>query len=402
MSEAKLTRGLSMILSGAVGVIAANLYYAQPLTAMMAASLGLKPEVAGLVVTLTQVGYGIGVLFLVPLADLVENRKLILSLLALATISLVGVGIVDHVIPYFTAALTLGIGVSALQIIVPYAAHLSPEEKRGATVGGLMSGLMMGIMLSRPISGILTEFVSWHGVFYLSAAMMLALSVVLYFYLPRRQPANTGISYVSLLASMGQIFMRYSILRRRAIYQAFMFAAFCLFWTATPLLLAGPEFHMSQVGIAIFALVGVGGAILAPIAGKMADRGLTQIASGIAMASGAFAFVITHLAPLGSTTSLVLLTIAAVLLDGGVSANLVLGQRTIFALPAEFRGRINSIYIATIFVGGAFGSFIGAWAFAKGQWQFTSYIGFILPVLSLIYFATERFHVMKSSGKTTN
>lgn len=400
MSEPKLTRSLSLILSVAVGVIAANLYYAQPLTAMIAASLGLEPEVAGLVVTLTQVGYGLGVLFLVPLADLVENRKLILTLLFLATLSLIGVGVADHVIPYFIAALTLGIGVSALQIIVPYAAHMSPEEKRGATVGGLMSGLMMGIMLSRPISGILTEFVSWHGVFYLSAALMMALGFVLYIFLPARRPQRLEIGYLGLLTSMVQIFARYPTLRRRSFYQAFMFAAFCLFWTATPLLLAGPDFHMSQLGIAIFALVGVGGAILAPIAGKMADRGLTQIASAIAMASGAFSFLLTHIVPLGSTTSLVLLTLSAILLDGGVSANLVLGQRTIFALPAEFRGRINSIYIATIFVGGAFGSFIGAWAFAKGQWQLTSYIGFILPLVALIYFATERFHVIKSSGKT--
>jgi predicted MFS family arabinose efflux permease len=253
-----------------------------------------------------------------------------------------------------------------------------------------MSGIMLGIMFSRPIAGILTDLISWHAVFYLSATLMALLAATLYVFLPARAPSNRNIHYMDLLASMGTLTVKYSVLRRRAIYQGFMFAAFCLFWTATPLLLAGPDFQMSQTGIAVFALVGVGGAILAPIAGKMADRGWTKIASILAMSSGAFAFLLTHATPLGSNLSLALLTASAVLLDGGVSANLVLGQREIFSLPAEYRGRLNSLYVATIFVGGAFGSFIGAWAFARGQWNLTSWIGFTLPLTGLVYFLTER------------
>ncbi|MBC7458870.1 MAG: MFS transporter [Bdellovibrionaceae bacterium] len=385
-----LTQRLSLLLTFSVGVIAANLYYAQPLTAQISHALGLEPTVAGLVVTLTQIGYGLGVLFLVPLGDLVENRKLILSLIGLAILALLVVSTSTQTITYFASALVLGIGVSSVQMIVPYAAHLSPVEKRGQVVGKLMSGLMMGIMLSRPIAGLLTDLISWHAVFYLSAVMMLIIMVCLYLYLPKRQPSHSNIHYYSLLKSMGHLFLKYSILRRRAIYQAFMFAAFCLFWTATPLLLAGPDFHLSQSQIAIFALVGVGGAILAPIAGKMADRGLTRTASRLSMIAGALAFAITHLAPAGSTASLILLTLAAILLDGGVSSNLVLGQREIFELPAEFRGRLNSIYIAIIFIGGAFGSFIGVWAYSHGQWNMTSAVGFLLPFICLLYFTTDK------------
>ena len=176
-----LTPKLTALLGLAVGVIAANLYYAQPLTAPMAKSLGLTAASAGLVVTLTQMGYGLGVLFLVPLGDLVENRKLILSLLVLAIFALIGVASSTSIVPYFAAAFFLGIGVSAVQMIVPYAAHLSPEAKRGQVVGSLMSGLMLGIMLSRPISGILTDLISWHAVFYLSATLMSLLAIVLYF-----------------------------------------------------------------------------------------------------------------------------------------------------------------------------------------------------------------------------
>jgi predicted MFS family arabinose efflux permease len=393
-----LSRGLTLLLGLAVGVITANLYYAQPLTALMAKSLGLDLASAGLVVTLTQIGYGLGVLFLVPLGDLVENRRLILSLIGLATLALLGVGFSTQLVPYFTAALVLGIGVSATQIIVPFAAHFAPEEKRGQVVGSLMSGLMIGIMLSRPIAGVLSDLISWHAVFYLSASFMTLLGIALYFYLPERRPNHSGLKYASLIGSMGSLILTYSVLRRRGIYQGLMFAAFCLFWTATPLLLAGPDFHLSQSGIALFAFVGVGGAVFAPIAGKLADKGWTRLASSLAMGAGAFAFVLTHFAPAGSTASLALLTIAAVLLDAGVSGNLVMGQRAIFALPAEFRGRLNGVYIATIFVGGAFGSFIGAWAYARGGWNLTSWIGFALPSVALLFFATEWVFKPRKAG----
>jgi predicted MFS family arabinose efflux permease len=385
-----LSRSHIFLLALAVGVIAANLYYAQPLTAPIAKSLGLDVAIAGLVVTLTQIGYGVGVLFLVPLADLIENRRLILGLLVVAILALIAVASSTQIFAYFSAALFLGIGASAVQIIVPYAAHLSPEAKRGQVVGSLMSGLMLGIMLSRPIAGLLTDLFSWHVVFYLSATFMALLGIALYVFLPPRQPSNKNIRYLDLLQSMGSLVLKYSVLRRRAIYQGFMFAAFCLFWTATPLVLAGPQFHLSQTGIAIFALVGVGGAILAPIAGKMADRGWTRSASILAMVAGSVSFLLTQLVPLGSTVSLILLTVAAILLDGGVSSNLVLGQREIFSLPAEYRGRLNSLYIATIFVGGSFGSFIGAWAYSRGQWPLTAWIGLSLPLISLVFFLTER------------
>lgn len=387
---APLSRGVARFLALAVGVMAANLYYAQPLAAPMAKSLGIQPGSAGLVVTLTQMGYGLGVLFLVPLADLMENRRLILGMLSLAVAALIGVAVSTDVGTYFTLALLLGLGVSAVQIIVPYAVHLSPEAKRGEVVGGLMGGVMLGIMLSRPIAGILSDLLSWHAVFFLSAGFMTSVGLALFFFLPTREPSASGTRYPALLASMAVLMFRYSVLRRRSVYQGLLFAAFCLFWTATPLLLSGPAFRLSQAGIAIFALVGVSGAVLAPVAGKMADRGWTRAGSTMAMSFGAIAFLMTQFTPLGSPLSLALLTVAAILLDAGVSANLVLGQREIFSLPAEFRGRLNGLYIATIFVGGSFGSFIGAWAYARGGWSLTAWIGFAFPSAALLYFATER------------
>jgi predicted MFS family arabinose efflux permease len=189
---------------------------------------------------------------------------------------------------------------------------------------------------------------------------------------------------------MGLLFRTTPVLRRRAFYQAFLFGAFSLFWTTVPLLLAGPQFHMSQRGIALFALAGVAGAIAAPIAGRVADRGWSHAATGASMLISALAFVLTLISETGSTTSLALLVAAAVLLDFGVQGNVVLGYRALFMLGAEYRSRLNGLYMATFFLAGAAGSGIGAWAFARGGWELASYIGLALPVVALLYFATER------------
>jgi predicted MFS family arabinose efflux permease len=383
------TKSLIFILGAAIGTTAANLYYAQPLVALIARSLGIQPESAGLVVTLTQIGYGLGVLFIVPLGDLIENRKLILSMIGVTISALIALTFCTQVIPYFVAALFLGFGTSTVQIIVPLAAHITPEHTRGRVVGSLMSGLMIGIMLSRPIASLLTDLISWHAVFLLSACFMTIIGFTLYKFLPTRRPQNLNLKYSHLIASMGKLFVSTPLLQRRSIYQACVFGAFCLFWTASPLLLMGPDFHFSQSAIAIFALVGVAGAASAPFAGRLADRGLTRIATFMALSACSISFLITHIFAPGSMISLGILVIAAILLDAAVSANLVLGQRAIFSLSPVHRGRLNGLYIATIFIGGAFGSFAGAWAFAHGGWNLTAWVGFAMPLGGLIYFSTE-------------
>ncbi len=384
-----LSSMMTLLLATACGLIAANLYYAQPLIGPISASLGLTPGAAGLIVTLTQIGYGLGLLFIVPLGDLFENRKLILSVMVLGTVAVVGAGLASTPLPFLASAFFIGLGSVAIQIIVPYAAHLAPEAHRGQAVGNVMSGLMVGIMLARPASSFIAEFLPWHMVFFISAAVLVGLAVVLARALPPRVP-NTGLSYGALLASMGRLVATTPILRRRSVYQAFMFAAFSLFWTTTPLLLSGPDFGLSQGQIALFALAGAAGAIAAPIAGRMADRGWSFVATRLAMLSVALAFLMTHIAPSGSTLALGLLTLAAVLLDFGVTTSLVLGQRAIFVLGAEYRSRLNGLYMATFFAGGAIGSALGGWLYAEGGWLYASLFGLALPVTALIYALTER------------
>lgn len=384
-----MSSAMTFLLAAACGLIAANLYYAQPLIGPISTSLGLSPGAAGLIVTLTQVGYGLGLLFIVPLGDLFENRKLILSVMGLGTLAVIGAGLASTPLPFLASAFFIGLGSVAIQIIVPYAAHMAPEAHRGQAVGNVMSGLMVGIMLARPASSFIAEFLPWHMVFFISAGVLVLLAMILSRALPPRIP-QTGLSYGGLLASMARLVRTTPILRRRSLYQAFLFAAFSLFWTTTPLLLSGPEFGLSQGQIALFALAGAAGAIAAPIAGRLADRGWSYLATRLAMLSVAAAFLITHIAPAGSLPALALLTFAAILLDFGVTTNLVLGQRGIFVLGAEYRSRLNGLYMATFFAGGAIGSALGGWLYAEGGWWAASMLGLTLPASALFYSLTER------------
>ncbi|MDY6960662.1 MAG: MFS transporter [Pseudomonadota bacterium] len=389
LAPSGLSGTMTFVMAAACGLIVANLYYAQPLAGPIAAAIGLPAHLTGLIVTLTQIGYGIGLLLIVPLGDLVENRRLILMMIGATIIALLAAGLSTAALPFLAASLAIGLASTAVQMIVPFAASLAPDAQRGQVVGNVMSGLMVGIMMARPVASFIARFSSWNLVFFLSAGVMVLLGFVLAARLPKRMP-QTRLSYFGLIASMGQLYATQPVLRRRAFYQACQFAAFSLFWTVTPLLLAGPAFQLTQAGIALFALAGVAGAIASPIAGRLADRDLGRPATMCGIASVAIALLITHIAPEGSTVALALLTIAAILLDFGVTMTLVIGQRAIYGLGADLRSRLNGLFMATFFCGGAVGSAVGAWAYAEGGWMLASMIGLALPVIALAYSLTER------------
>ncbi len=384
-----LTARLSLLMAVACGVIVANIYYAQPLVGPISQALGLSPSAAGLIVTMCQIGYGLGLLLVVPLGDLFENKRLVLCSVGICTLALFCAATSQTAIIFLISAFFIGLSSVAVQMLVPFAVHLAPPGTGGRVVGNMMGGLMFGIMLARPISSMVTELSSWHAIFYLSAACMILLILLLYRALPERKPDST-LSYYALIGSMLKLMLTAPVLRRRALYHACLFGAFSLFWTTVPLLLASPVFGLDQAGIGLFALAGVAGAIAAPIAGRVADRGWLKPATCLAMLFVAFAFLLTQLSSSGSTRALVLLTFAAILLDFGMAANMTLGQRAIFLMNPEFRSRLNGMYMSTFFVGGALGSAIGAWSYAFGGWSMSAWIGFSLPVIALLYFATER------------
>lgn len=370
-------------------MIVANIYYAQPLAGPIGQALGLNVGATGLIVTLTQVGYGLGLLFVVPLGDLVETRRLVLATLAVSFGALLVAALATRAMPFLLASLAIGVSSTAVQILVPYAAHLAQPHMRGRVVGQVMSGLLIGIMLSRPTASFLDDLWGWPAVFYFAAGLMGLTGVALALLLPPRRPA-TEAHYFALLVSMVWLYRTTPVLRRRALYQALLFGAFSLFWTTSPLLLAGPVFHLSQRGIALFALAGVAGAIAAPLGGHLADSGWSRAATGLAMTAVLGGFLLTRVLHGGSFAALALLTGGAILLDFGVSSSLVIGQRAIYTLGGEYRSRLNGLFMATFFGGGAICSALGAWAYAHGGWELASRIGLALPLAALAYFATEK------------
>ncbi|EJR83704.1 MFS transporter [Bacillus cereus] len=383
-----ISSGLIILLATACGIIVANLYYAQPLIGLISNEIGLSNSSAGLIVTLTQIGYVVGLLFLVPLGDIVENKKLILILLFLSAFALISMVFVKSATLLLIASFFIGLGSVAAQVLVPLVSYLSSENARGRVVGNVMSGLLLGIMLARPISSLVADMWGWNAIFALSATVIIVLAFVLSKVLPTRKP-KAKTNYIALLNSMWQLLRTTPILRRRAIYHACVFGAFSLFWTTVPLLLSSPAFHFSQTAIALYALVGITGAIAAPIGGRLADLGWTRPATGIALTVVIISLILPLFIQSSSSFGIAVLVIAAILLDMGVSANLVLSQRLIFSLSPEIRSRLNGLFMAIFFLGGAVGSFIGGWAYALGGWNLTLWIGIAFPTIALLYFARE-------------
>ncbi len=379
---------MTLLLAVACGIIVANLYYAQPLVGPISTAVGITPSAGGLIVTLTQIGYGLGLLFIVPMGDLFENRRVVLTALSVTFLGLVAAACAQNAWQFLIASFVVGVSSVAAQVLVPYAAHMSLPQTRGRAVGNVMSGLLLGILLARPLASLATDIFGWHAIFAFSAAAIALLTLVLSRYLPKRHPV-AGMSYTALITSMWRLLKTTPVLQRRSFYHAMIFAAFSLFWTTGPLLLASSTFHLSQSGIALFAFAGILGVLAAPLAGRVADRGWSLPATGLALVVVSLAFLLMHFFALDNKWALWILLIAAILLDLGVSANLVLSQRAIYALGAEVRSRLNGLFMASFFIGGAIGSALGAWIYETAGWSGSTWLGFAFPFIGLLYYLTE-------------
>ena len=376
-----MTRAMVMLFAFCCGAIVANIYYAQPIIELIAPDIGLTPAMASLIVSLTQIGYALGLFFLVPLGDLLENRKLMIITTVVAIASLLGAAFTEQPNLFLLVSLLIGFSSVSVQILIPLAAHLAPAESRGRVVGSIMGGLLLGILLARPVSSVVADHFGWRAMFMAAAALMVFISVVLMLTIPKRQPDHSA-SYGQLLRSLGTLLREQPLLRQRAFYQGCMFATFSLFWTAAPLELVRNH-GLSQTQIAIFALVGAIGAIAAPIAGRLADAGHTHRASLLAMVFAVLSFLPAFVHPLYSVIGL---AVTGVVLDFCVQMNMVLGQRAIYALDANSRSRLNALYMTSIFIGGAFGSVIASSVYEHGGWLGVMLVGSAFPLVALLRF----------------
>lgn len=380
-----ISPGLTAVFAFACGAMAANLYYSQALIGLIAPAIGLPPRMAGFTVTLTQLGYGAGLLFIVSLADLVENRRLALIMLAGVVLSLVGLATSTSATTFLCFSFLTGFCCVGAQILVPFAAHLATDENRGRVVGNIMGGLVTGIMLARPAASLLAASFGWRAIFWVSAVGMVALEMLLMRMLPQRRP-RTNLHYGQILVSSMKLLFTQPVIRRRAAYQAAMFAAFNLFWTGVPLFLA-QRFGFGQRGIALFALAGAGGALAAPIAGRIADRGYIRAGTMGALGTAVIAFMIFGWS--GAAGAVVMLAVGAILLDAATQFNQVVSQRVIYAIAPEARGRITSVYMTAVFLGGATGSSLAPAALIRGGWTALSVTGGTMLAAAFLLFLTE-------------
>lgn len=378
---ATMTKGLAMLFAFCCGAIVANIYYAQPIIGLIAPDIGLSSTLASFIVSLTQIGYALGLFFLVPLGDLLENRRLMMVTTAVAILSLLGAAFAQTPNLFLLASLLVGFSSVAVQILIPLAAHLAPEQTRGRVVGSIMGGLLLGILLARPASSLIADHFGWRAVFGTAAVTMLLISAVLATTIPRYQPTHNA-SYGQLLKSLWGLLLKQPVLRQRAFYQACMFATFSLFWTAVPLELARNH-GLSQSQIALFALVGAIGAIAAPIAGRLADAGHSRIASLCALLFAALSFLPSLIQP---AYAVIGMAISGVILDFCVQMNMVVGQRAVYALDAKSRSRLNALYMTSIFMGGATGSIIASPLYDHGGWTWIVLAGSAFPLLALLVF----------------
>ncbi len=384
-SDTGIGPGLTAVFAVACGLMVANLYYAQALIGAIAPDLGLRGAVAGLVVTATQLGYGAGLFFVVCLADRVENKRLILTLTIGACLGLVGIWMAQGAASFLLFSFVTGFCSVGAQIMVPLAAHLAPEERRGRVVGNIMGGLIAGIMLARPIANGLAAIAGWRAIFAVSAVAMVGLVLLILRTVPERRP-RPDLRYGQLLLSSLSLLRDSPVIQRRTAYQALLFAAFNLFWTAAPLLLA-QRFGLGQGGIALFALAGAGGALAAPFAGRLGDRGHVRAGTAAALILAIGAFLLAGWA--AAAQALIVLAVAAVILDAATQLNQVLGQRVLFSIAPEARGRINAVYMTVVFLGGALGSVLATVSFAHGGWTATASVGALLVGGAFMLFLTE-------------
>ncbi len=384
-TPASMDRRVVLLLALVAGISVANLYYAQPLLHLIGDSLGTSPETAGLLVAGSQLGYAVGLLFLVPLGDLVERRGLISGTLLLTATAALGCALAPSFGALAGALLLLGVLAVVAQIAVPLAAALAEEHERGKVVGQVMSGLLVGILLARTFAGLLAEVGGWRAVYAASAGLLILLSFAVRRGLPLA-PRTDDSTYRDALRSVWHLVRDEPVLRQRMVMGACNMAGFSLLWTGSALLLGDAPYDYSEGTIGLVGLVGVAGVLVAPQAGRLADRGLGRIATT------GFSLLLLLSWPLlfAGADHLLPLLIGILLFDIGVHGAQISNQSVIYALRPEARSRITTAYISAYFGGAVLGSALAAITFGAGGWPLACLTGAILATIPLVIWATTR------------
>ncbi|MFD2618425.1 MULTISPECIES: MFS transporter [Terrilactibacillus] len=372
-----ISRRTVLLMAITCGFTVSNVYLNQNLLLSMAETFRISSTEIGIVATLSQVGYAIGNLTLVPLGDLFERRKMILSLLMFVCLSLVASALSPNFIWLIMANLFLGFFTIVPQIIVPLAASFSIDKERGKVLGNVAIGLVCGILGARFISGVVNNYLGWRSMYWISFGCTLVIILLIKMHLPKSKGIQS-MKYGELLQSLWPLFLREKILRRACVSQAMMFGAFSLFWTTLVFRLSHSPFHYSSSVAGTIGLVGIGGAFATPIIGRIIDHKGATFANILCMLLGFISFMLFTI----GNTSLIAIVIGSLFITMGTQANQVACQAQIFLLPEEIRSRLNGIYMVSTFLGGALGSYLGTLAWSHYKWGGVCFVGLIMIIVA--------------------
>jgi predicted MFS family arabinose efflux permease len=381
MQSQPLKSSVVLLFAIACGLAVGNVYYAQPLLDAMAEAFSMSPATIGIVITLTQIGYGIGLVLLVPLGDLLNRRRLIVTQTLLLAAALLMIALAPS-----SAWLLLGMTLTGLlavvtQVLVAYAATLAIPAQRGRVVGVVTSGIVVGILLARTIAGAMADLAGWRAIYLLSAGLTLLMALLLLRVLPKDEAAQPASRYGALIASVFSLFGQEPVLRQRAILALLTFASAMVLWTPMVLPLAAPPLSLSHSEIGLFGLAGAAGALAAARAGHLADRGLGQWVSGLSLL-----LMLASWLPIALTqSSLWALLLGVITLDLGLQAVHVTSQSMIYSVRPETQSRLTAGYMLFYSIGSALGSITSTAMYAWAGWTGVCLLGAAINAVALGY-----------------
>ncbi|HZG82959.1 MAG TPA: MFS transporter [Brevibacillus sp.] len=381
-----MSRYMALLFAVASGMAVANIYYAQPLLDAMASELEIDHSTIGIIITVTQICYAVGLLLLVPLGDLWNQRKLIVCQMLLSVLALVVVSNAPSIKVLLAGIAGVGLLAVVTQTLVAFAATLADPTERGRVIGTVTSGIVIGILLARTVAGIITDFSGWRAVYLVSAGITLLLAGILYRMLPNVDREKASLSYWQLLHSVILLFVQERLLRVRGILAMLIFAAFSILWTSLVLPLSAPPFSLSHSEIGAFGLAGVAGALAAAKAGRLADRGLGQRTTGVALTL----LLLSWLPIRYADYSLWGLIVGVIVLDFAVQAVHVTNQSMILRKHPDSRSRLTASYMIFYSVGSAAGSIASTTIYAYAGWNGVCLLGASVSAIALLFWAFTR------------
>jgi predicted MFS family arabinose efflux permease len=377
-ASAGLSNALIILFACAVGISVANLYYIQPLLASIRHDFGISSATAALAVSFTQVGYAFGLVFVLPLGDLFERRRLVFVVALAVTASLCLAAFAPDYGVVLASMALIGITSVVAHLLIPYAATLAPEHERGKVVGKVMSGLIIGILLARTVSGLIAQAAGWRVVFGAAAAAMGLVAMALLARLPSHVP-SAGLSYGRLLASYASIARSEPVVLRRGLYGICSMGCFTVLWTSIAFLLAGAPYHYGSSTIGLFGLVGAAGAVMANVAGRLADRGKADHLTVFS----ALCLVVSFVPIAYGRHHLWALIVGIIVLDIGAQGMQITNQSHIFKRSALLRNRMNALYMTMFFVGATASSLITGLVYEHQGWYGVCVLGAVIGALAL-------------------